>query len=472
MTEQDDAAISRRKLIKSLALGGIGVAALAALMKLPEVELPKAGNPRKQGPDYLSLIDAQLVDTQSSTEPEIMVQTLAGTASSPVYADLSRRNEAEAADYVIFIDGSTIKAKNGSTGHIDYSGTFPTVLQNVVNAIEASGIGAGLIFLKAGVYNLGATTIHINHPLTIKGEGRGDNTWNSYYPVKITYSGTGTAFQFNTAGDQVVASGLTLEHFSLMNLGTMESTVGIGLQNAFQCTLQDIHVDSFYKGIRIFCYVGTGANLNNCGQNNLIKIFVKGCNLGVALEGFHTDASNFGTADTTTINGGVILGNSPSIGDAGVYMNYAPATRILSLEAGYFNNSLTYNACIYFANSQAFYIESPIFGDCLNGIRLGTGNSLSTGVIINPVVDNNVTNMINDNGILYAPSTSQGGPTSFGQAVMLIGPKNVVAILSKAGTISDSDFNAAPPDGTLGLDTADGRLYVRSAGVWHYLTLT
>jgi hypothetical protein len=42
----------------------------------------------------------------------------------------------------------------------------------------------------------------------------------------------------------------------------------------------------------------------------------------------------------------------------------------------------------------------------------------------------------------------------------------------KAGAITDADFGATPADGTIGVDSTNGRLYFRHGGVWHYVTQT
>lgn len=47
-----------------------------------------------------------------------------------------------------------------------------------------------------------------------------------------------------------------------------------------------------------------------------------------------------------------------------------------------------------------------------------------------------------------------------------------IATKTKAGAISDTDFTATPPDGTIALDTTNHRLCVRSGGTWRYTQLT
>jgi hypothetical protein len=47
-----------------------------------------------------------------------------------------------------------------------------------------------------------------------------------------------------------------------------------------------------------------------------------------------------------------------------------------------------------------------------------------------------------------------------------------VATFVKAGTISDTDFVDSALNGTIALDSADSRLYVREGGSWHYIAFT
>jgi hypothetical protein len=72
------------------------------------------------------------------------------------------------ASYVIFTDGTTIYARNGTTGAIDYSGTdASTVIQAAINAL-ASG---GKIFIKAATYNVDSDIIIAYNKTVIEGEG-------------------------------------------------------------------------------------------------------------------------------------------------------------------------------------------------------------------------------------------------------------------------------------------------------------
>jgi hypothetical protein len=76
------------------------------------------------------------------------------------------------ASYVIFKDGTTIKARNGTTGAIDYSGTEAvTVMQLAYNALTSGGI----IFIKKGYYDVSSNSFKLRNdlPIYIKGEGMG-----------------------------------------------------------------------------------------------------------------------------------------------------------------------------------------------------------------------------------------------------------------------------------------------------------
>jgi hypothetical protein len=207
--KKDDPPISRRKLIRSLAIGSLGVAALASL-KLPE--LPKAygapGNNRELGRNYLSFVDAQLVDAQSSMEPEIMVQKLDGTVGSPDYGDLSRRNEQYGASYIIFLDGPTYKAKNGSNGHIDYHSSDPGAV--VQSCITTLGTSPFVIIL--------APNINFAYTWTVPAFNRNATGWQKIigYGATITLAaGAPRAFDFNKVADGDKFRNISLEGFTV-----------------------------------------------------------------------------------------------------------------------------------------------------------------------------------------------------------------------------------------------------------------
>jgi hypothetical protein len=70
--------------------------------------------------------------------------------------------------YTIYTDGTTVYAKNGKTGQIDFSGTdVASIFNNVVNSIDTGG----LIYVKKGTYDFNGATIYIPKYISIIGEG-------------------------------------------------------------------------------------------------------------------------------------------------------------------------------------------------------------------------------------------------------------------------------------------------------------
>jgi len=99
-------------------------------------------------------------------------------------------------DYVIFLDGTTVKARNGTTGNIDYASTDASY---VINAAIAQGSN---IYIKQGTYTLSSDIVVHNkknaqltsdgaiinatgHKITIKGETYIDSQYNSLSGIDI-----------------------------------------------------------------------------------------------------------------------------------------------------------------------------------------------------------------------------------------------------------------------------------------------
>jgi parallel beta-helix repeat protein len=81
-------------------------------------------------------------------------------------------NLAFAASYLIWTDSSTIYAKNGLTGIIDYSGRdAATVINKAITATHDEG--GGLVFIKSGKYSISSSII-LKSYVTLEGEGWGE----------------------------------------------------------------------------------------------------------------------------------------------------------------------------------------------------------------------------------------------------------------------------------------------------------
>lgn len=87
------------------------------------------------------------------------------------------------ATYIIYTDGTTIYAVNGTTKNIDYQGTnASTVIQNAITNSNR-GQGGGLIHIKAGQYNLSSglvcPTNYGSSHYVIQGEGQDQTILNN-----------------------------------------------------------------------------------------------------------------------------------------------------------------------------------------------------------------------------------------------------------------------------------------------------
>ena len=93
------------------------------------------------------------------------------------------------ASYIIFTDGTTVYARNGKTGAIDFSGTdASTVIQSAVNAAPT---GAS-IFFKTATYNLNSP-ITINKRLRLVGEVSASSMFCGYMVDDYILVVTGSA---------------------------------------------------------------------------------------------------------------------------------------------------------------------------------------------------------------------------------------------------------------------------------------
>lgn len=92
-----------------------------------------------------------------------------------IEAALGDGNPAQGATYVIFKDDSNIKARNGTTGHIDYSGTdAATVIQAAIDALGSNG---GKIYIAKGQYEIRSTLTITESSITLEGAIEGSDIY-------------------------------------------------------------------------------------------------------------------------------------------------------------------------------------------------------------------------------------------------------------------------------------------------------
>jgi len=179
------------------------------------------------------------------------------------------------ASYIIYIDGSTIKAQNGLTGQIDYSNTdAATVIQNAINALPSTG---GQIILREGQFTINSTIV-LKPQIYLVGQG---------------YSATRLRLGNNKNMDLI--SGSTTP--TVQNrLGVSIANLAIDGNKASQTlTCHGIHFNG-YKNCRF-----TFIRIDNCngdgfyqegGSDTFQFVLDQVMSYGNALNGFHMTGSN------------------------------------------------------------------------------------------------------------------------------------------------------------------------------------
>jgi len=106
----------------------------------------------------------------------------------------------DAASYIIFKDGGLVKAKNGRTGQIEFSGDdAATVIQQAIDALPVHG---GKIFIKRGNYKINTQINIATDHVHIEGEsiGWGTEGSGSAYSATTLYTEDDIGYILNFTG--------------------------------------------------------------------------------------------------------------------------------------------------------------------------------------------------------------------------------------------------------------------------------
>jgi len=129
-----------------------------------------------QGANELYAMDQPV---RTSDSPTFANLTLSGDYLNGYNVTEALKYPEQPASYIIFTDGSTIYAKNGTTGEIEFSGAdATTVIQNAINQLSN-----GMIFIKRGTYDLSGV-LSLDDNTIIVGESAED-TILQHYGLKI-----------------------------------------------------------------------------------------------------------------------------------------------------------------------------------------------------------------------------------------------------------------------------------------------
>ncbi len=205
----------------------------------------------------------------------------AGALLSPLFVKAAPSTIIEAgsgvdtASCIIFKDGNTIYAKNGTTGKIDFQGTdASTVIQDTINIMNEGQT----LFIRNGIYDLTTAALNVTRGINIIGEAAvttGVSSNGTLYGSVLRRSGNvlsvnmQTKASFNVViknialdGMDQSASGLLLKYFH----GTIDSVLikncNIGLDVQYGWT-------SDYYSIHAFkCNIGGQISAPSVSQSN------------------------------------------------------------------------------------------------------------------------------------------------------------------------------------------------------------
>lgn len=166
--------------------------------------------------------------------------------------------------YVIYKDGPTIKAVNGTTDIVDYNGTdAATVINNAISSLK----NGGKILIKEGMYNI-SNSIILKGGITIEGMGFATTL------MLADNANVDVIYLAPNANNRTLY--ITLKDFRINGNKTNNLTAGNGIHvnSIFKCLFENIRViNCRERGIFLTSSAGNKDNL----ENLLINCYVSSC---------------------------------------------------------------------------------------------------------------------------------------------------------------------------------------------------
>jgi hypothetical protein len=377
------------------------------------------------------------------------------------------------------------------------------VIQQAIDLVNAAP-GKGTVRLLDGTFNLGATlSVPPGAGLRIVGSGWGTVLKNA--PASNIY-----AITFAGPGE-------TRAHFADLtvdgNLTAQTAGGGIWAPGAVECVFQNLHVTACYDtGL----YLGPQAD-NAFGHNNHVsqclfdnamaspgagrgirtqsndENFIVACDFQFLGGATAQAAGVYDQAGTQTILGCNFVGGGNSM--PAVRVQDAAATKIMGC-----NFDGVGGDAVFLAASNCVVQGNIIFGvgvigtaGAYTGIHLeyaATNNLVSGNSIASADANGAAHSLIREESVGDSGNNSIIGNVLITKGTMTVGPLDLNApgtlvranrgggvlgdppppIREFAGPVSDASFpaNRPPANGTLGIDSANRRLYARIGGTWSY----
>ena len=261
----------------------------------------------------------------------------------------------ETASYVIENRSSTIYAKNGTTGEIEFTGAdIATVLQNIMN-VASNGVD---IFIKKGIYRYSSPITINEENIELIGEG---------FQTKLLYDGSDVAVRVKKS------DGSSLYRYYIANL-YIEAPNGNGIE-LYNCHWGEV------KGCYVYC-CNTGIYCYGAWESYLTYNVIRYCQIGIKLSGetgkscnhirilgnYLGNNLNIEIDDTGQPAGIKIEGND--IADSTIAgIKVTKRTRMLTIERNYFENNDGY--CIHLAGEAGALIRGTVISRNFFGLNEG-----------------------------------------------------------------------------------------------------
>lgn len=173
--------------------------------------------------------------------------------------------------YIISTDGNVTHATSRSTNRIDFSSN--DAAETVNRAISTLPQCGGRIFITAGAYEL-LSTIVINKPCTVEGEGSG----RSHPGQGLTQLIFG-----NATGIKITCAGVRISHLQLKGAGEdYAGCYGIHLDASVEALNQNMNVEDVMIADTYYAIYGTGAH--DIWDLLLSDVYINYCNQGLRID--------------------------------------------------------------------------------------------------------------------------------------------------------------------------------------------
>lgn len=444
----------------------------------------------------LTALDALGLVNDTSTAGAAVIESVNGQLGPDVVLDAVE----------IIVAASDSRSDRGA--HFVCNGSDDqNVIQQAIDLVNAAP-GKGIVRLLDGTFNISATiSIPSGDGLQVVGSG-----WGTV--LKLTSAANTNVMTFTGVETRAVFRDFTIDGNLTNQTG---ASGGISAPGAVECVFQHLHFTAcrstaLFLGPQASLAFGHNNYITQClfdnamasvGEGRAIHIQSNDENFIVACDfqflggsGGGSAAGIYDQAGTQTILGCNFVGGGNSL--PSIRVQDASATKVISCNfdgVGGDGVFLAATNCIVKGNTF-FGIGAIGTAGAYSGVHLefaATGNNIIGNTFTSHTVNGAARSLIREESV-----GGSGNNSIQGNALITVGTLSVAALdlnapgtiardnlgggqigdvqppaRTVAGAVSDASFAPlVPPNGTLGIDTTNSRLYARIGGSWQYSAIT